>query len=74
MFHAAQGLSLYAQQWRALFVKRVVSARRDKLAVVIQLLVPIALVLVALWARHATDAFPQEPYLSISRYVGEGVS
>lgn len=67
--HAVQGLPLYVQQWRALFVKRVVSAKRDKLAVVIQLLVPIALVLVALWARHATDAFPQEPYLAISRCV-----
>ena len=66
---ASQGLPLYVQQWRALFVKRVLSARRDRLAVVIQLLVPIALVLVALWARHATDAFPQEPALTISRCV-----
>lgn len=65
--HALQGLRLYVQQLYALFVKRVLSARRDRLAVVIQLLVPIALVLVALWARHATDAFPQEPALSISR-------
>ena len=64
-----QGLPLYVQQWRALFVKRVLSARRDRLAIVIQLLVPIALVLVALWARHATDAFPQEPALTISRCV-----
>lgn len=64
---ALQGLQLYVQQWHALFVKRVLSARRDRLAVVIQLLVPIALVLVALWARHATDAFPQEPALTISR-------
>ncbi|BDA45751.1 probable ATP-binding cassette sub-family A member 3 [Coccomyxa sp. Obi] len=62
-----RGLQLYVQQWHALFAKRVLSARRDPLAVVIQLLVPIALVLVALWARHATDAFPQEPALTISR-------
>ncbi len=45
----------------------MLSARRDRLALVTQLLVPIALVLVALWARQATDAFPQEPALDISR-------
>lgn len=47
----------------------MLSARRDRLALVTQLLVPIALVLVALWARQATDAFPQEPALDISRYA-----
>ena len=45
----------------------MLSAKRDRLALVTQLLVPIALVLVALWARQATDAFPQEPVLDISR-------
>lgn len=62
-----QGARLYWQQWYGLFLKRMLSARRDRLALVTQLLVPIALVLVALWARQATDAFPQEPALGISR-------
>ena len=53
-----QGLRLYGQQAWALFAKRAISARRDRLAVVMQLAVPIALVLVALWARRASDAFP----------------
>ena len=64
-----QGAKLYWQQWYGLFLKRMLSARRDRLALVTQLLVPIALVLVALWARQATDAFPQEPALDISRYA-----
>ena len=62
-----QGPRLYLQQWYGLFLKRMLSAKRDRLALVTQLLVPIALVLVALWARQATDAFPQEPVLDISR-------
>ena len=64
-----KGARLYWQQWYGLFLKRMLSARRDRLALVTQLLVPIALVLVALWARQATDAFPQEPALDVSRYV-----
>ena len=63
----AQGPRLYWQQWWGLFVKRALSAKRDRLAVVTQLAVPIALVLIALWARSASDAFPQEPALQISR-------
>lgn len=62
-----QGVALYAQQWLGLFTKRLLSARRDRLAVVVQLLVPIALVLVALWVRRSSAAFPQEPALPISR-------
>ena len=64
-----QGPRLYLQQWYGLFLKRMLSAKRDRLALVTQLLVPIALVLVALWARQATDAFPQEPVLDISRHA-----
>jgi hypothetical protein len=62
-----QGVRLYAQQWRGLFAKRALSARRDRLAVVVQLLVPIALVLVALWVRRSSVSFAQEPPLAISR-------
>lgn len=64
-----QGPRLYLQQWYGLFLKRGLSAKRDRLALVTQLLVPIALVLVALWARQATDAFPQEPALDLSRWA-----
>ncbi len=63
----AQGAALYAQQWRGLWVKRALSARRDRLAVVTQLAVPVALVLLALWTRKASSAFPQEPALALSR-------
>ncbi|KAK9828547.1 hypothetical protein WJX72_000707 [[Myrmecia] bisecta] len=62
-----QGLALYAQQFRALFVKRVLSAKRDRLALVTQLAVPILMVLVALWSGKASSSFPQEPALAISR-------
>jgi len=63
----AQGAALYAQQWRGLWAKRALSARRDRLAVVTQLAVPVALVLLALWTRKASSAFPQEPALALSR-------
>lgn len=49
------GLHLRATQWWALFAKRVLSARRDKLAVLTQLLVPLMLVGIALWSGNATQ-------------------
>lgn len=69
-----QGVRLYWQQWYGLFLKRMLSAKRDRLALMTQLLVPIALVLVALWARQATDAFPQEPILDLSRHAPPPIS
>ncbi len=64
----SQGLVLYWRQFWALFVKRAISAKRDRLAVVLQLLVPILLVLLALRAGNASSAMVQEPSLDISRY------
>ncbi|KAK9842270.1 hypothetical protein WJX81_003820 [Elliptochloris bilobata] len=55
------------EQWRALWVKRALSARRDQLALLTQLAVPVGLVLLALWTRKATSAYPQEPALALSR-------
>ena len=51
-------------------MKRLLTAKRDRMAVVTQLLVPIALVLAALWAGRASSGFPQEPALAISRCRG----
>ena len=65
-----RGPALYLQQLQALFMKRLLTARRDRMAVVTQLLVPIALVLAALWAGRASSGFPQEPALAISRCRG----
>ena len=62
-----RGPTLYLQQLQALFMKRLLTAKRDRMAVVTQLLVPIALVLAALWAGRASSGFPQEPALAISR-------
>ena len=63
----SQGLLLYCRQFWALFVKRAISAKRDRLAVVMQLLVPILLVLLALRAGKASSSLVQEPSLLISR-------
>ena len=63
-----QGLSLYMQQTWALIVKRVISAKRDRVAVWTQLLVPILLVLVALLSGKATSNFPQEPPMAVNRW------
>lgn len=65
----SQGVVLYWRQFWALFVKRAISAKRDRLAVVLQLLVPILLVLLALRAGNASSAMVQEPSLDISRHV-----
>ena len=64
----SHGVVLYWRQFWALFVKRAISAKRDRLAVVLQLLVPILLVLLALRAGNASSAMVQEPSLDISRY------
>lgn len=63
------GASLYARRVAAMVVKRAACARRDRLAVVTQLAVPIALVLAALWTGKAYVDMPNEPPISISRYV-----
>ena len=63
----SQGSVLYGRQFWALFVKRAISAKRDRLAVVMQLLVPILLVLLALRAGKASSSLVQEPSLLISR-------
>lgn len=54
-----QGLRLGATQWWALVAKRALSARRDKLAVLTQLLVPLMLVGIALWSGKATQVSPR---------------
>lgn len=64
-----KGWHLYRQQLWALLVKRSCCARRDRLAVVTQLAVPILLVLVALWAGKAYVNSPDEPLLELSRYA-----
>lgn len=63
------GPVLYWRRFGALFAKRACCARRDRLAVVTQLAVPIALVLVALWAGKAYVNTPDESPLVISMWV-----
>ncbi len=62
-----KGWALARQRLWALLVKRCCCARRDRLAVVTQLAVPILLVLVALWAGKAYVNSPDEPPLTIDR-------
>ena len=64
-----KGWHLYRQQLWALLVKRSCCARRDRLAVVTQLAVPILLVLVALWAGKAAINSPDDPPLVLARCV-----
>ena len=61
-----RGPALYLQRMGALVVKRAACARRDRLAVVTQLAVPIALVLTALWTGKAYVNAPNEPPLFVS--------
>ena len=64
---AVKGWRLYKQQLWALLVKRSCCARRDRLAVITQLAVPILLVLVALWAGKAYVNSPDDPPLILAR-------
>ena len=64
-----KGWALGRQRLWALLVKRSCCARRDRLAVVTQLAVPILLVLVALWAGKVYVNSPDEPPLSINRWT-----
>lgn len=64
---AQRGGTLYLQQLRALFIKRALCARRDKLAVVTQLLIPLLLVYLALWVSDLTVRSPDEPALAVGR-------
>lgn len=64
-----QGATLYLQQLYGLFLKRALSARRDKMALVTQLLVPVALVLIAMWSGRSSAIVRQEPPLALSRFA-----
>ncbi|GAB4821282.1 hypothetical protein N2152v2_008328 [Parachlorella kessleri] len=59
------GWGLWLQQFRALFIKRLLCARRDRLAALVA--VPILLVLVALWVRQLSARYPQQPPLALDR-------
>ncbi|KAG2483446.1 hypothetical protein HYH03_017700 [Edaphochlamys debaryana] len=62
-----RGWRLYGQQLRALLAKRVLCARRDRLALVTQLAVPLALVALALYIGSLQVREPSEPPLELSR-------
>ena len=63
----SKGAALYWRQLYALFLKRAISAKRDSLAAILQILVPIFLVLLALEAGNASITRAQQPTLDISR-------
>jgi len=66
--HASlSGLPLYWQQLRSLFLKRAICARRDFGASMVQLLVPLLLVAVALYARTSTVRIDQLPPAAMTR-------
>eukprot|EP00878_Enallax_costatus_P019215 GHUV01020268.1.p1 GENE.GHUV01020268.1~~GHUV01020268.1.p1 ORF type:complete len:1409 (+),score=442.81 GHUV01020268.1:441-4229(+) len=58
---------LYWQQFQALFVKRMLCARRDRLAVITQLLVPMLLVLIAMAVSSLQTSHTQQPPLEMNR-------
>ena len=62
-----QGWGLYFRQLRALFVKRALSARRDKWSVLLQLVIPILIVLVAIWTGKVSRLATDDPALAINR-------
>ena len=65
--HGLQGWTLYLRQLRALFVKRALSARRDKWSVLLQLVIPILIVLVAIWTGKVSRLATDDPALAINR-------
>lgn len=63
------GVALYLTQLYALFIKRALCARRDRLAVITQLLVPFLLVYIALWFSHLQISAADEQPLVMTRNV-----
>ena len=63
------GLALWRQRFKALFLKRVLLASRDSLAVITQLLVPLLLVHLSLWVQILSVRSPIQPPLLLSRAV-----
>lgn len=63
------GAALWRSQFHGLFTKRALCARRDRIAALVQVVVPVLLVLLALWAGRAGAAAPQQPPLALDRSV-----
>lgn len=63
------GCALWFHQLKALVFKRMLCARRDRLAVLTQLLVPLLLVYIALWVSNLAVRSPEEVSLSVSRHI-----
>jgi hypothetical protein len=63
------GLCLIRQQLRALLVKRALCASRDRLALLTQLLVPLALVTLSLWVSSLSIKSGNERPLVLSRFT-----
>ena len=62
------GAALWRRQFSALFRKRALCALRDLPTSAAQVLAPLALVLLALWAGGATARLPQQPPLHLDRH------
>jgi hypothetical protein len=62
------GRALWRRQFSALFRKRALCALRDRPTSLAQVLAPVALVLLALWAGGATSRLPQQPPLHLDRH------
>eukprot|EP00887_Chlorella_sp_A99_P005937 scaffold29.g5937.t1 len=62
-----RGLALWRQQCAALFAKRALSAMRDRTAALVQVLVPVLLVLLALWGGRTGARFEHQPPLELAR-------
>jgi len=70
IYKIAHTLTTWSHHLTALITKRALSARRDRGAALVQIVVPILLVLLAVWASNADAALPRQPALVLER---EGV-
>ncbi len=66
-FAKLRGFRLLAQQAWALLAKRALCARRERLAVLTQLLVPLALVWLSLWTASMSIREESNPALPLGR-------
>lgn len=68
LFHKiTHTLTCWSHHFTALITKRALSARRDKSAALVQIVVPVLLVLLAVWASNADAALPRQPALVLER-------
>ena len=73
-FEKLEGFSLYAQQFRGIFVKRVFVSMRDWKSAISQLFLPVVFILMALSFTLIVPSYADYPVLELTPWIYENVN